>query len=135
MPHLNITPFTCTVAVQDVSIPEIINEANHYLSHLKKNGIALHVDEYFYALTLDETISNAVNHGNLHDPHKRVLIEIGPCKGKLQITVRDEGDGFDPSHVPDPLSPENRRRRGGADSTYCDTWHGCAGTVRETALS
>jgi anti-sigma regulatory factor (Ser/Thr protein kinase) len=111
--NLHIPPFTRAVIVQNVSIPEIISEAQHYLSHLKQNGIALHVDEYFYALTLDETISNAVNHGNLHAPDKRVIIEIGPCKGKLKITVKDEGHGFDPSHVPDPLSPENRCRRGG----------------------
>ena len=32
---------------------------------------------------------------------------------KLRIEITDEGDGFDPDHLPDPLSPEGLLRGSG----------------------
>ena len=58
-----------------------------------------------------ESVINAVRHGNRNDRRKRVVIEFlsGMTNGSAELTVlvRDEGEGFDPSEVADPLSPEN----------------------------
>ena len=60
-------------------------------------------------MALREALANAVIHGNREDTFKRVFVE---CRcymdGEVAITVRDEGQGFESSTVPDPTTPENR---------------------------
>jgi serine/threonine-protein kinase RsbW len=59
-------------------------------------------------MALHEALVNAVIHGNGENSCKRVYIE---CRcymdGEVSITVRDEGNGFDSSAVPDPTFREN----------------------------
>jgi serine/threonine-protein kinase RsbW len=57
-------------------------------------------------LAVREIMVNAVIHGNGCDPHKKVVATISRTAKKLRIEITDEGDGFDPDHLPDPLSPE-----------------------------
>jgi len=59
-----------------------------------------------------ESVINAIKHGNRNDTAKRVHVEFTPLEGTaspqgVSIRVRDEGPGFDPEDVPDPLAPEN----------------------------
>jgi serine/threonine-protein kinase RsbW len=65
-------------------------------------------EEHAVELALREALSNAVVHGNRLDAHKLVHVRCG-CKGGkgISITVSDQGQGFDPSAVPDPLSVDN----------------------------
>lgn len=56
---------------------------------------------------LYEAITNAVIHGNSEDERKRVKITYFDDQEKFQVSVMDEGDGFDPFSVSDPCSPEN----------------------------
>jgi serine/threonine-protein kinase RsbW len=62
-------------------------------------------------VAIRESVINAIKHGNHHDPAKHVRVEfsITPADApeRLLITVRDEGEGFDPEELPDPLAPEN----------------------------
>ena len=60
-------------------------------------------------IALREALTNAVVHGNRENPNKHVEI-ICRCAvdGAVDITIRDEGDGFDSSSIPDPTTPENR---------------------------
>ena len=57
-------------------------------------------------LALHEIMINAIVHGNGCDPHKKAVVTISRTPSKLRIEISDEGDGFDPDHLPDPLSPE-----------------------------
>ena len=59
-----------------------------------------------------ESVINAIKHGNCNDTRKRVHVEFTPLESAdapqgVHIRVRDEGPGFDPADVPDPLAPEN----------------------------
>jgi len=58
-----------------------------------------------------ESVINAIKHGNRNDTGKRVHVEFAPVDADspqgVVIRVRDEGPGFDPENVPDPLAPEN----------------------------
>ena len=58
-----------------------------------------------------ESVINAIKHGNQGDTHKRVFVEfelaMTPRVREITIRVRDQGLGFDPSLVADPLAPEN----------------------------
>jgi anti-sigma regulatory factor (Ser/Thr protein kinase) len=55
---------------------------------------------------LAEALANAIAYGNRHDRTKLVRIEILLGPDAVRIEVADEGDGFDPSQIPDPTSPE-----------------------------
>ena len=58
-----------------------------------------------------ESVINAVKHGNRNDRQKRVIVEFRSggqdSSAELTVLVRDEGPGFDPSALADPLSPDN----------------------------
>ena len=59
-------------------------------------------------LALREALSNAVVHGNRFDARKLVEVYCRCERGKgVYVVVKDQGQGFDPSRVPDPLAPEN----------------------------
>jgi serine/threonine-protein kinase RsbW len=58
------------------------------------------------AMITREAAANAVLHGNRKDPNKSVRAKFSLTSEALTIQVADEGSGFDPSAVPDPLSPE-----------------------------
>ena len=59
-------------------------------------------------LALREALNNAVVHGNRLDAHKLVHVRCRCRVGEgISLIVSDQGQGFDPSAVPDPLSVEN----------------------------
>ncbi|MBE0536322.1 MAG: ATP-binding protein [Phycisphaerae bacterium] len=58
-------------------------------------------------LAMEEAVLNAVKHGNGGDETRSVRVEcrIGP--DEFDISIADEGGGFNPDAVPDPRSEEN----------------------------
>jgi serine/threonine-protein kinase RsbW len=64
-------------------------------------------------LACDEAITNAIVHGNGSDPEKKVNIQVYVSHSRFRIRVRDQGAGFDPDAVEDPLEGENVLRPGG----------------------
>jgi len=66
-------------------------------------------EEVIFALrlSLEEALSNAIRHGNVGDADKRVYIRYAIDADRIDITVRDEGGGFDPASIPDPTAAEN----------------------------
>jgi serine/threonine-protein kinase RsbW len=64
-------------------------------------------------LALEEAVVNAIKHGNKFDAAKKVYVEalVGP--DQMEVTIEDEGPGFQRSDVPDPTSPENLEKCSG----------------------
>jgi serine/threonine-protein kinase RsbW len=58
-------------------------------------------------LALEEGLMNAIKHGNKLDPNKTVHVEATVTPREAQITIEDQGPGFDRSDVPDPCASEN----------------------------
>jgi len=58
-------------------------------------------------LALEESLNNAIKHGNRHDPKKTVNVRFDIDPERVVITITDEGRGFDPAAVPDPTCDEN----------------------------
>jgi len=58
-------------------------------------------------LALEEAIINAIKHGNKLSKDKRVHVEWTITPEAAQITIEDEGPGFDRSSVPDPTQSGN----------------------------
>ena len=65
------------------------------------------------AIAVTEAVNNAIIHGNKQDPEKKVYLTIFVQEKTLKVVVRDEGTGFDPESLPDPLDPENLLKESG----------------------
>lgn len=72
---------------------------------------------HWVGVAVRESVVNAIKHGNRNDQSKRVLVEFSPVPAhapeELVIRVRDEGEGFDPEELADPLAPENIMKSSG----------------------
>jgi serine/threonine-protein kinase RsbW len=72
---------------------------------------------HWTTMAVRESVVNAISHGNRSDPAKRVFIDFSvrpePEPVDFIVCVRDEGNGFDPATIKDPLSPENMLRASG----------------------
>lgn len=67
-------------------------------------------DDEFYAklmLAVSEAATNGIVHGNQLNPSKKVVLTAEYDGKKLTFTSKDEGAGFEPDEVPDPLAEEN----------------------------
>jgi serine/threonine-protein kinase RsbW len=65
-------------------------------------------DQRFHvAMAVREAAVNAILHGNEYDPNRRIHVSLENTGKDLIITIADEGRGFDPDNLPDPLAEEN----------------------------
>jgi len=64
-------------------------------------------DQHRIDMAVHETLINAIWHGNKNDPTKNVWLRFEIFNDRLEIRVRDQGNGYDPGGVPDPLQDEN----------------------------
>jgi serine/threonine-protein kinase RsbW len=82
------------------------------MEDLEKAGFSAHS---FFALklALEEALVNAIKHGNRLDPRKTVSITSSVSPDRAEITVEDQGAGFDRSHVPDPTCDANLEKCSG----------------------
>jgi serine/threonine-protein kinase RsbW len=58
-------------------------------------------------LALEEAMVNAFRHGNRGDPQKTVSVDCRIDPATVRIEVEDQGEGFDPTAVPDPTELDN----------------------------
>ncbi len=58
-------------------------------------------------MAVHESMINAIWHGNKNDSSKSVWLQFKIDRDRLEIRIRDQGTGFDPKHVPNPLENEN----------------------------
>jgi serine/threonine-protein kinase RsbW len=58
-------------------------------------------------LAANEAVTNGIVHGNQEDAAKSVHISVSASDDTLKISVQDEGPGFDPETLPDPLEEGN----------------------------
>ena len=66
---------------------------------------------HWIGVSVRECVINAIKHGNREDPSKRIFVEFGftprSDPAEMFFNVLDQGEGFDPVEVGDPLAPEN----------------------------
>lgn len=95
------------------STPRSITRVEAYLN---KINAALKLDEiqmHKLMVSLTEAVNNAILHGNRSDPSKRVTVRCEVLPGWLLFQVTDEGRGFRPETVRNPLKDENLHRESG----------------------
>ena len=65
-------------------------------------------------LALREAVSNAIVHGNGEDPSKIVAVRVTVNSNDgVRMSVKDQGEGFDPASVVDPTHSGNKLRSNG----------------------
>lgn len=66
-----------------------------------------------FQLVMSEACTNAIMHGNKMDESKKVFIKSEVMDNKIVVTVEDQGIGFNPDSVPDPLATDNLLKTSG----------------------
>src|SRR4051812_33636945 len=64
-------------------------------------------DFFGVQMALEESMSNAIRHGNKCDESKTVLVECKLSDFEFWLRVTDEGEGFELQEVPDCTADEN----------------------------
>ena len=76
------------------------------LEFLKSESFIHQHDETKIALCLEEALQNAVKHGSLQDFKKKVHFRIFLSDREWGVAISDQGSGFDPKKIPDPVQGE-----------------------------
>ena len=87
-------------------VDEFIEERLKRLK-IKKNLI------YDVAISVSEVVTNAVVHGNKYDANKKVRIRLKADSSRVEVTVQDQGAGFDRECVRSPIDEDNILREAG----------------------
>lgn len=105
------TPTSRSVVVEsDLSAVGQVCEA--VISELQACGFGQ--DEIFAVhLSLEEAFINAVKHGSRSEPGKEITIDYLVSNDRVEISVTDQGAGFDPESIPDPRCKENLYKTSG----------------------
>lgn len=95
-----------TQKVLPTRLEAIRESGQEILARMQKAGYR--DDERFAVhLALEESLVNAMKHGNLMDPSRSVQLSYRISPSRVEIRVLDEGDGFDPCTIPDPTCESN----------------------------
>lgn len=73
-------------------------------------------------MAVREAVTNAILHGNKKDEAKTVEVAFRGSNQMIEITVRDRGEGFDLSSVPDPTDPQNLMKTSGRGILFMRTF-------------
>jgi serine/threonine-protein kinase RsbW len=64
-------------------------------------------EQHRIEMAVHESMINAIWHGNKNDPSKSVWLQFKIYRDRLEIRIRDQGKGFNPNQIPDPLESDN----------------------------
>ncbi len=98
-------------AFEMLDLVQIVSDAFGRLAGLDEDGL------HWISVAIRESVINAIKHGNRSDATKSVFVEftrepaVNPTQ--LVVHVRDQGEGFDPTSLVDPLAPENLLKASG----------------------
>ncbi|MGI8656037.1 MAG: ATP-binding protein [Pyrinomonadaceae bacterium] len=110
------TPFIVTEETTEIQLPgglEAINDAvARALEIARRAGFD---DDALFGIDMAvrEAVVNAFVHGNGQDETKHIDLSFARSESKLEIRVRDCGEGFNPDSVADPTAPQNLLKASG----------------------
>jgi serine/threonine-protein kinase RsbW len=111
--HIEIT---ITSRFENIELVQVIAEHICECAGLDDDG------SHWVGMAVREGVANAIKHGNRLDIRKRVFTTFDVKDSHLSIYIRDEGEGFDPAGVADPLSPINIMKTSGRGIFYMKTF-------------
>ena len=94
-----------TSAVEMLDFVQVVSDHIGRVVGLDEDAI------HWVGVALRESVINAIRHGNRNDSSKHVFVEFQRASAsdgsQLTICVRDQGEGFDPDSLENPLDPDN----------------------------
>ena len=108
-PSPSPSPLTSSVATAVHTTADLTTLLDAVASAMSALGYPVR-DVFGVRLALEEAVVNAIKHGHGYDPAKAVRVRYAVAADRVWAEVQDEGPGFDPSQVADPLQPENLER-------------------------
>jgi len=106
----NVVRLEFTTAFEMLDFVQVVSD--HVSRRIGLDEDSLH----WVSVAIRESVINAMKHGNQNDASKHVFVEFettGGAEPALSIRVRDQGAGFDPEEIADPLAPENLLKSSG----------------------
>ncbi|MCC6417814.1 MAG: ATP-binding protein [Gemmataceae bacterium] len=95
---------------EDVSTVTDINPVIERLTQAMTDAGYASREAFSVRLALEEAIVNAIKHGHQGDCSKEVRVGYLVEPEQVLLVIEDEGPGFTPDDLPDPLAPENLER-------------------------
>jgi serine/threonine-protein kinase RsbW len=114
-----------TVETTELSLPSrietVATAAAAVAEFIGRSGIS---DDAAFGIDMAvrEAITNAVLHGNRQDETKTVDIVLKSSPDAVEISVHDQGPGFNPEDVPDPTATENILKTSGRGIFFMRTF-------------
>jgi serine/threonine-protein kinase RsbW len=114
-----------TVETTELSLPSRIDTvataAAAVAEFLNRSGIS---EEAVFGIDMAvrEAVTNAVIHGNRQDENKTVDVTLKSSPDAVEISVHDQGPGFNPDEVPDPTAAENILKSSGRGIFFMRTF-------------
>lgn len=107
---------TISSRFENIELVQVIAE------HLCENAGVDEDGSHWVGMAVREAVANAIKHGNKLDVQKKVNATFDLRGSQLEIRIVDEGEGFDPTAVSDPLNPQNLMKTSGRGIFYMKTF-------------
>src|SRR5947209_18870896 len=107
---------TISSRFENIELVQVIAE------HLCENAGLDEDGSHWIGMAVREAVANAIKHGNKLDVRKKVFATFDLRGHDLEIRISDEGEGFDPEKVSDPLNPQNLMKTSGRGIFYMKTF-------------
>jgi serine/threonine-protein kinase RsbW len=82
-------------------------------THLPPGTLSPRRISFNFRTALAEALGNAIRYGNGEDPDRLVRVYVELRRDFVRIHIDDDGQGYDPSRLPDPTHPDNLEREFG----------------------
>ena len=107
---------TISSRFENIELVQVIAE------HLCENAGLDDDGSHWIGMAVREAVANAIKHGNKLDVRKKVNATFLLHDHELEINISDEGEGFDPQAIGDPLNPMNLMKTSGRGIFYMKTF-------------
>jgi serine/threonine-protein kinase RsbW len=122
------------LAGEPKTVQQVFDSTLESVDHAERMALDLARESGFEEADLDrigmsvrECMVNAVVHGNRYNSHKKVQFSVSRTPDSFTIKIGDQGEGFDPAELPDPVEGENLFRQSGRGiylmKTFMDELH------------
>ncbi len=107
---------TISSRFENIELVQVVAE------HLCENAGVDEDGSHWIGMAVREAVANAIKHGNKLDVRKKVTAIFDLRETELKIRVSDQGEGFDPETVSDPLNAQNLMKTSGRGIFYMKTF-------------
>ena len=95
------------------STPKNVMRVEKFLAKVQEHVALDEIQIHKVMVALTEAVNNAIVHGNRADRRKKVFVFCEVLPGWLLFVINDQGKGFRPEKVANPLKEENLLRESG----------------------